>query len=547
MSCFPELTYCVYVDAELPPEELRAVEAHLASCAACREQVEALRAENRLLAAALEEAEAAPAPAVARPMDIVWTAVAVLAAAAGVQVAASWFSGMASVEGTGWLNPLNLGLQLNLLVRGAIYFFDEGVDMLIAAARTISFMTAALGLVGVAAWWLRRRQRLLAGLLLASLALVLAMPAAAVEHRREKRGPVIVKADEVVDDTLVVHAQKVIIEGTVNGNLVAFADGVEINGTVNGDVVCFAGGVNIRGKVDGNVIAFTGGLNLAGGVGQSVYAFAGGTNVMPDARVGGNVTAFTGGLNIDGGVERDVMAFAGATNLSGTVGRNLAAMTDNLSIQPSGRVGRDLFARVEKKENVSIAEGTVTGKTDVKAATPAGSPYGQPKFYLQKALGIAIVFLVGWLLYWLFPALFTAELRSVGDAAKTAGVGFLVLVATPVAACVVGIVLLGIGALADVLLIASLIPVITFMVWLLAVYVSKVFVALLLGRALLRAPAGQPAQFALPLLVGLVLVIVGFNLPYLGKVLHFLVWLLGLGILTLQAYRHYWSRPAHVA
>ena len=87
MTCFPELTYAVYADGELPVTEARAVEMHLAACPRCRQVVEALRAENRLLADTLHEpaAEAAPPRPFLRPRDLAWAAPAVLLAAGGLE------------------------------------------------------------------------------------------------------------------------------------------------------------------------------------------------------------------------------------------------------------------------------------------------------------------------------------------------------------------------------------------------------------------------------------------------------------------------------
>ena len=55
MDCCSELTYAIFVDGELAAEEARQVRNHLAACSRCREFVETLRAENRVLKAVLRE------------------------------------------------------------------------------------------------------------------------------------------------------------------------------------------------------------------------------------------------------------------------------------------------------------------------------------------------------------------------------------------------------------------------------------------------------------------------------------------------------------
>jgi anti-sigma factor RsiW len=72
MTCLSELTWAVYVDGELSPDEARDAERHLAECAPCRALVAALRGENRVLAVALDESPTlapASAPAV-RPAPV---------------------------------------------------------------------------------------------------------------------------------------------------------------------------------------------------------------------------------------------------------------------------------------------------------------------------------------------------------------------------------------------------------------------------------------------------------------------------------------------
>ena len=546
MSCFSELLYSTYLDGELPFEERRAVETHLGDCSRCQALVESLRAENRFLLAALEEPEEVVTPAPTRPLDLVWTAVAVLAAAAGLQVAANWVSGVGVPSGMEWLNPMSLSGQMNLLFGTLFYLVREGATMLVSSLTAVSILVVGLLIVGAGVLLVRRRPTALAVLVTLAVMLGLAQPGAALERR--KANNVIIGQNETLDDTLVAFGETVTVDGTITGNLIAFAKRIVINGTVKGDVISFAERVEMGGRVEGNVMSASQFLTVRGQVMQSLHGFANTMEVTPESRVAGDSILFVNVGQLNGTVGRDLVLMSTMTDLRGSVGRNVLAGVDRLTLLSSARVGGDVKVYCKKKGALHVDPGaTVVGKTETVVAKPKENRFTQPKFYGQKALGIGIAFVIGWLLYWLFPTLFTAELQTAGDAAKTVGIGFLGLVATPVAACVLGIVLIGIGALADVLLIASLIPLIALMVWLLAIYISKVFVALLLGRALLRAPAGQAARFALPLLLGLVLVIISFHLPYVGKLLHFLVWLLGLGIMLLQAYRHYWPRPARAA
>ena len=107
---------------------------------------------------------------------------------------------------------------------------------------------------------------------------------------------------------------------------------------------------------------------------------------------------------------------------------------------------------------------------------------------------------------------------------RRGGIGFLALVATPVAALLVSFTVVGLP-----------IGIFALGLWGAALFLSRIFVALALGQALLRSPPAGTRSFILALLAGLVLVRIAVNLPYLGCVLHFLVIIVGLGLLLAQA------------
>jgi hypothetical protein len=62
-----------------------------------------------------------------------------------------------------------------------------------------------------------------------------------------------------------------------------------------------------------------------------------------------------------------------------------------------------------------------------------------------------------------------------------------------------------------------------------------------LGAFARWSPASRTPSFALDLLIGLAIVFVAINLPYLGGWIHFLVLLIGLGLAFIQL-RSRWQR-----
>lgn len=109
---------------------------------------------------------------------------------------------------------------------------------------------------------------------------------------------------------------------------------------------------------------------------------------------------------------------------------------------------------------------------------------------------------------------------------RAAGLGFVALVVVPAGALLLMLTLIGLPA---GLLILGL--------WLAGLYVAQILVATVVGRGFLQTADAPPAPMALVLLVGLVLVAVSVNLPYVGGLLRFVVLVLGLGLAVIGA-RH---------
>ncbi|MCI0403236.1 MAG: zf-HC2 domain-containing protein, partial [Acidobacteria bacterium] len=341
MSCLPELTYFIYADGELSPEEARRVEAHLLTCARCRALVEGLRAENAFLTEALLEVDEAVLPTARgfRLLDLAWTTAVVLIVAGSAQVAYSWFTDVETPAGTSWLNPFNLGVQVQLFFTSLFYLLREGASMLASLTTTVSALLLAVGFIAGATLLWRRRQTPRFMLVTFSLlaALGLAQPAGAVEHRSQKKGDIIIRADEVIDDTLIIHAEHVTVDGTVTGNLIVFCGDLTMNGTVKGDLLSFSGNVRIKGTVEGNAFIFAGNTEVSGKVGESLHVFTGSFTLPQGGEVAGDAFAFTGAAIQEGEVKRDLVTFAGATILSGGVGRHVRAHTEALQVKASAR------------------------------------------------------------------------------------------------------------------------------------------------------------------------------------------------------------------
>ncbi len=533
MQCYSEQIVSMFVDGELEMGEAQRLRDHLATCRRCRQLVDALRAENRLLSETLQELpEEAVSPAgfSGLPRPLGWGDVAVVAAVLALgSVVVPWIDQLSIPDAVQWLNPFNLSGRTNLIFNLSYYVAHGGTAMLADYAAVVGKILLLL-LLGGSALLLGRRFRLhQPGLRLLIVLLVLVLPGFSLERRHAEF--VTIPASETVDDTLLVSGNTVRVDGTVNGDLLAFGRIVEVHGTVKGDLVSFANTTVVSGTVEGNIYNASHSLDVEGQLSHNIYAFVQSLRVENQGRVGGGILTGAGDVSVEGAVNRSLTTYAGNTDVSGSIGRELTMTGDSLTVTNTARIGGDLTARVRDLKNVHIADGaTIGGKRDVQLRARK-NPFTSPKFYFHQAIWLAAAMLVGWLCLVLFPGFLQASAQAVGSGWRSLGLGIAVLAGVPLAIVLCAITLVGLPA--SLIVLAA---------YLIALYLAKLWVGAFLGRILVKPAGTKKGDWLLGLLVGLfILTIIGF-IPYFGAVVHFAVLCFGLGAFVWQLYRT--SRPA---
>jgi cytoskeletal protein CcmA (bactofilin family) len=504
-DCFSEFVYSMYADGELRAPELLRVRQHLAQCAQCRRLVAALEAENRVLAEALRWAEE---PAVARQRvgrSLLLTVGSALVVALGLDRVIATVEQLAP-GATSWMSQFSVGWLQDFFFNSAFDLFREGPAMLNALVTAVGLLVFGAILFLVLRHFVSRHPVSLAVLATALVALCLPRPASGIERRQADR--LTVPENQTVPDTLMAHGNTIEIDGTIDGSLIATGRRVVVRGDVKGDLFAFGQQVEVSGTVEGSVYDWTSNLTVTG-----------------TGHVNQDVLVLANDVYISGSVGRDVECFSGSFDTSGTVGRNIHAFTRSVEVAKSAHIGGNLEAHVNKPGDVDVEPGaTIGGKTEIATKTKKPNRYATGHFYFWEAIWLAGAFIVGLILYAVAPGLFGAGLDSGGALWKSVWVGFLALVATPIAAIIACVTLVGIPAGA-----------ITFVLWLVTlIFVAKVFVGAAVGRGLVHSRSGG-AQFVLALLTGLIVVFVAINLPYVGGWLKLLVAIVGFGLEVLGA------------
>jgi cytoskeletal protein CcmA (bactofilin family) len=418
-------------------------------------------------------------------------------------------------------------------------------------------------------------------LVFATLALLASLLFVSSAWAIETRGGqnVTIDADEVIEDDLYVGAETVTVEGTVRGDLVAAGGTVRMNGTVEGDIISAGQTVIVNGKVEDDVrIAgqalligedaqitddlIAAGYSLESEAGSTVGGelLYGGYQALLAGTVGGNVrggmTAFELGgevgdnvnVEVDGGGAQP----AGGRFAPGAPAVSVPTVESGLTLTDTARVEGDL--RYGSSSRGDIASGAQIGGDVAYEQRPAeeGQPAqtGASAVLLESLRRFVVLILIGLLLVWLAPGL----VRSVADTVRNQPLlslgwgildyvivvvaGLLVLAATILLAVVFGLITLG-GLIPAIISIGVLIDAVLVVAFLISVfYLAPVVVGFLGGRMLLgRFQPDRASGRVLPLVIGIVLYVILRAIPILGVVVAVVVVLLGLGALSIWAWR----------
>ena len=532
-SCPSELTCAIYADGELIGNEAVEFEDHLGICPRCQDLVHAFQMERNALVGVLGNVEAfagegyplpafAPSPAqAAKLMGLVLVFAALLRMGLGLLL------GYELPWSIAWLNPLHVSGQLSLLFSSGMYFIQEGgwiMELLISSVGL-----AALGILLISTSFILLRRSFGVTMVLGSLSLILitgfTTRAEAIEIRTEEI--VSIESDETIDDTLVAFSRTVRIDGVVTGDLIVFAQSIEIRGAVRGDVFTFGQNMEIDGQVGGGIAGFGQVIRLGSTVGQSVFWFGQSILSRRETSIEGDLYAFGEDANVGGSIGRNVTAFTNNLTITGDVKRDVTFGGRFAAIHSTASIGGNLDVELPSGENLQMdSAASVAGVTNVDVAESGEDESLSVWPFLFMAIWLAAAFASGMMLFWLFPALGRMSLVDIRAILVSAGTGFLILITMPIAAVVLCVTLIGLPA-----------GLVTAAAWALGLYVSKIVVAHFLGTALLRPKQQNLRSMALPLLVGLVLVLIVVSLPYVGWIINLLLVILGLGAMGLILFR----------
>ncbi len=401
-------------------------------------------------------------------------------------------------------------------------------------------------------------RRLLGAILLATvlLGILTTVPAYASDIR--SGGTVVIAAEEVIDDDLIVSGETVQIDGTVRGDLIATGTTVIVNGKVEGSAALAGQSLRLTGDVDGSVYAASYDMTVgeAATVGRNLY-YGGFSLVMePGSSVGRSVYAGTSQVVADGTIGGDLVVGANALELNGAVAGDVRGEValDDRPAMPMGMMPNmpaiDQIAPGLRVDPAAAVGGSVTVKQTERtsqAAQPQTGFLGLPTWFTARLGEFIGLVIIGAILILLAPRL----LPSLADEIRarpwpSLGWGALImLVLFPVAIVAGGLLVVLLSAFFGIITFGELFSAVlalsgsflafSFFAFLFVAYlVAKVIVGYVVGRWLLGRfnmdPTSNWSHLAYVAL-GVLLYELLRAIPVAGWIISLIVTFFGVGVI----------------
>lgn len=331
-----------------------------------------------------------------------------------------------------------------------------------------------------------------------------------------------------VDGSYYAFGRTIIIAGEVNGDVYCAGQTATISGTVHGDVICAAQTLAISGTIDGDIRAAGQTLNIDATVGRNASVAGQTITISAETTIAGDLSLGGQIATINGAVGRDLAIGSQNATVNASVARDIKATGEKLTMGSNSTARNVSFTSVNE---ASLENGSKitkyqhhTPEKHEKKQNPMGLKFGlfAAIFIITSLLFTSMVLVI------LLPKTFEHVTEGALDAP---GMSLLTGLVASIAVPVLGFSLL-------ITVIGIPLAIMLGMVWLILLFLSGPFFAFYIGRLLISGSTNP----LLVMVVGSVLVLFIYFIPFVGQLLLLIAGLMGTGMILRSLWRN-WQRP----
>ncbi len=351
------------------------------------------------------------------------------------------------------------------------------------------------------------------------------------------------------DDDVYAVGRSVTVTADINGDLVVAGGNVEVNGDVSEDLIAAGGYLNLNGNIGDDVRVSGGVININGGIKDDLIVAGGQITLGDNTGVGGDLIVYGGTIKVNGEIAGGAVLNGGDISITGKIDGNVEIDgVANLVIASSAEIGGNVSYKSVNEAIISDGaiikgevEATILEKAEeIKIAKKAPAAFFTATYLGAKVVSFVSLFVLGIILILAIPSVFKKfNERMRTTLGRCVGAGAIMLFGVPIGVLVLFIVsvvlfitLIGAGMGIVALTLNSVLIIL----YALSIYLSTIFLSFFIGRMILYRTNLNTDKYGwkvLMYLIGLVIVIGLYSIPFVGWVFRFAGILFGFGGLML--------------
>ncbi|MBT8433343.1 MAG: polymer-forming cytoskeletal protein [Gammaproteobacteria bacterium] len=323
-----------------------------------------------------------------------------------------------------------------------------------------------------------------------------------------------------IDDDYYAAGGAVDIDAEILGDVIVAGGELYIGHLIEGDVIAAGGTIRIRGEIKDDIRISGGDLNIDATIGDDLVAAGGSINLSPGTTVNGNAWLAGGEVHVAGTILGDLKVAGGEIRLSGTVRGDVELEGGEIQILDSARIDGELNYKSPRQATTgadAIISGGITHQ-------PVDWDYADSGFGLFFSITLMVAAV---LFYLFFPHYTLASVKRIGsDPWSSLGLGFIFVVATPMVAFVLMLIVLGLWVGLSMLAL--------YCVALLSGFLIACFFVAERGARLFKQDLSSRGRRLISVIVVIFILGLVQTIPLLGGLMLFLLLLIGLGAGLIQ-------------
>lgn len=332
--------------------------------------------------------------------------------------------------------------------------------------------------------------------------------------------------NDTINNDLFTGAGTFMMNGYVNGDLMSAGGTLTSNGNIKKDFIGVGQTIFIGGSVGDDIVIASQKSTIDAEVEGDVIVAGGEIEISKESIINGNIYSYGGTTIIKGHVKGSIKCTGNDIFISGIIEKNANLdASESIVFLTGARILGDLsYKTAEEITNLS-EKNIVKGDISFEKIRGKGKYFSGFNF-LFELWSFAASIVVGLLMI----VFLKRNVRGIIILIKrkfftSFGIGAAVLIGIPILILLLLIFVITIPA--GLILLA---------IYLIISYICKIYVGILLGNYLLKRPLEGEQTYYLPLILGLIIIAIVSNIPYIDWLVSLIVSILGMGGIAIYLY-----------